>query len=96
MPPYCRSRSGRVYRIQRVSEQVAPDRMRYVLRATPIKPRNGTLEGKEASREVDAQQVREKIANRQLVATPEETFEQLWQQLRLDIDVIDTPVNPED
>jgi hypothetical protein len=56
--------------------------MRYVLRATPL---NNTP-GKEAAKEIDAGQIREKISHRQIVPTPEETFEQLWQQLRLDID----------
>ena len=30
--------------------------------------------------------VRDKIRHRQIIPTPEATFEQLWQQLRLDID----------
>jgi len=86
VPPYCRSRTGRVFRIHRFSQQVGEDRIRYTLRATPI----GHTESKEASHEVDVAQLTEKIRNRQLVATPEETFEQLWQQLRLDIDGVDT------
>jgi hypothetical protein len=61
--------------------------MRYVLRAFPIRTQNGTSEAsKEAVKEVDTQGLREKIANRQVVPTPEELFEQLWQQLRLDLD----------
>ena len=40
----------------------------------------------EASREVDTAQMRDKILRQQAVPTPEETFEQLWQQLRLDLD----------
>jgi hypothetical protein len=31
--------------------------------------------------------VRDKIALGQAIPTPEETFEELWQQLRLDLDV---------
>jgi hypothetical protein len=86
VPPYCRSRAGRVFRIHRFSEQVGEDRIRYTLRATPI----GDTESKEASHEVDVAQLTEKIRSRQVVPTPEETFEQLWQQLRLDVDAVDT------
>ncbi len=87
VPPYCRSRNGRVYRIRRVSEQLGPDRMRYTLRATPLT----STESKEASRELDSALIKERIANRLIVPTPEETFEQLWQQLRIDLDVVPTP-----
>jgi hypothetical protein len=82
VPPYCRSRTGRVYRIQRVSETLGPDRMRYLLRATAV----GQAEGVEASREIDLGLMRDKLRLHQVVLTPEETFEQLWQQLRLDLD----------
>ena len=40
----------------------------------------------EASREIDTALMRDKIHRGQVVPTPEETFEQLWQQLRLDLD----------
>jgi hypothetical protein len=85
VPPYCRSGQGRLFRVQRFSEQLGPDRMRYVLRATPIRIA-GQAQGVEASREIDTAQMRDKILRRQVVPTPEETFEQLWQQLRLDLD----------
>ena len=81
MPAYCCSRTGRVYRIQRVSEQVG-GRMRYVLRATAI----GQSQGVEASLEIDPALMRDKVRHGQMVPTPESTFEQLWQQLRLDLD----------
>jgi hypothetical protein len=42
--------------------------------------------GVEVAREMDTASVRDKIALRQTIATPEETYEQLWQQLRLDLD----------
>jgi hypothetical protein len=85
VPPYCRSRTGRVFRIQRISEALDTDRTRYVLRATPIRF-DGQVEGVEASREFDTALMRDKILRGQVVPTPEETFEQLWQQLRLDLD----------
>src|SRR5436190_8819804 len=92
VPPYCVSRAGRVYRIHRLSEALGEDRMRFTLRATPIRAERAH-EGKQASREIDTAQVREKIAARQVVPTPEETYEQLWQQLRLDVDAVDKPVD---
>ncbi|MDQ3809193.1 MAG: hypothetical protein M3336_02770 [Chloroflexota bacterium] len=85
VPPYCRSRGGRVFRITRLSEELGPERMRYVLRATPIRGA-AHAEGMEASREIDTALMRDMIARGQVVPTPEETFEQLWQQLRLDLD----------
>ena len=85
VPPYCLSRQGRVFRLLRNSELVAPDRMRFALRAVPIKP-DGVDAGLEVTRELDAALVRDKIAHGQAIPTPEETFEQLWQRLRLDLD----------
>jgi hypothetical protein len=74
-----------VFRLLRNSELVGPDRMRYALRAVPIKP-CGEDAGVEVTRELDACVVRDKIARGHAIPTPEETFEQLWQQLRLDLD----------
>ena len=84
VPPYCRSRTGRVYRIERFSEHVDGG-MRYVLRATAI----GQDYGVEASREIDTALMRDKMHHGQVVPTPEATYEQLWQQLRLDLDAPD-------
>jgi len=86
VPPYCLSRAGKVFRVQRFSELVAPDRVRYVLRAVPIR-HVSQGDGLEVSRELDAAVMREMLALRQRIPTPEETFEQLWQQLRLELDV---------
>jgi hypothetical protein len=55
------------------------------LRADPI-GRDGSVE---LTREVDTEFVLDKVANRQAVPTPEMTFDQLWQQLRLDLDARD-------
>jgi hypothetical protein len=85
VPAYCRSRQGRVFRIQRLSESLAPDRIRYVLRATPIRL-DAEARGIEATREIDTALLREKLRLRQHIPTPEDTFESLWQQLRLDLD----------
>jgi len=85
VPAYCRSRQGRVFRIQRLSELLAPGRIRYVLRATPIRL-DGEGTGVEAAREIDAAALREKLRLGQRIQTPEDTFESLWQQLRLDLD----------
>jgi hypothetical protein len=85
VPAYCTSRQGKVFRVTRSSELVV-DRVRYALRAVPI-----ALHGHDAcvevAREYDTTLVRDKIALGQAIPTPEETFEQLWQQLRLDLDV---------
>ena len=74
-----------MFRLLRNSELIAPDRMRFALRAVPIKPSSIDV-GLEVTREVDAALVRDKIAHGQAIPTPEDTFEQLWQQLRLDLD----------
>jgi hypothetical protein len=86
VPPYCTSRQGKVFRVVRSSELVAPDRVRYTLRAEPIAlhVRDGA---REIAREFDTTLVRDKIALGQAIPTPEDTFEELWQQLRLDLDV---------
>jgi hypothetical protein len=60
--------------------------VRYALRATPIKPTD-TWAGLEASREVDTDLVRDKLANGQAIPTPEATYEDLWAQLRNDLDL---------
>jgi hypothetical protein len=43
--------------------------------------------GHEVVCDLDTSLVRAKIALGQAIPTPEETFEQLWQQLRIDLDV---------
>jgi hypothetical protein len=85
VPPYCRTRDGRVYRVLRRSEMLAPDRVRFALRAQAINPESD-FDDLELARELDATQIREKIANHQFIPTPESTFEALWQQLQMDLD----------
>jgi len=75
-----------VFRVIRSSRVVAPDTIRYALRATPIKPELHA-QGLEASRDLSAATVLDKIAHRQAVPTPEATFEELWMQLRTDLDL---------
>ena len=87
MPPYCQSRQGRVFRLLRVSQLLASDRMRYILRAVPIQVAGTEVDqGLEAVRELDAADIRDKLANRQAILTPEQTFEQLWQQLQQELE----------
>jgi hypothetical protein len=74
-----------MYRILRASEVPSPDGVRFVLRAVPVK-QDGRA-GHEVAREYDTSLVRDKLALGQAIPTPEETFEQLWQQLRIDLDV---------
>lgn len=83
VPQYCRTRDGRVFRIQRSSYAVDAECVRYTLRAVPIR---AALNGYEASVDLNADLVRDKIRHRQIIPTPEATYEQLWQQLRLDLD----------
>ena len=85
VPPYCQSRRGRVFRVLRSSALVAPDRMRFALRALPILIGSDDA-GLEVVRDYITSEVRDKIVNHQSIPTPEETFEQLWQQLRLELD----------
>lgn len=73
----------------RSSQLVAPDRVRFVLRAQPIKAAGNGDTGLERAREVDADLIRDKIQHRQAIPTPEATYEALWQQLRLDLDAAD-------
>jgi len=89
VPAYCRSSSGRVFRVLRWSEEVGPNRVRFVLRAQAITA-TGAANDVERARELDADLIRDKIANGQAIPTPETTFEELWQQLRLDLDARDT------
>jgi hypothetical protein len=88
VPAYCRTTSGRVFRLLRSSQMVAPDRLRLVLRAQPINAADGEAD-LEQSREVNAELILDKIANHQAVPTPEMTFEDLWYKLRLDLDARD-------
>jgi hypothetical protein len=86
VPPYCRSRSGKVFRVTRSSDVIAPDRVRYTLRVSPLKPSQAEA-AIEAAREFDTGLLRDRIARGQAVPTPEATFEDLWAQLRLDLDL---------
>jgi hypothetical protein len=88
VPAYCRSATGRVFRLLRSSQLVAPDRVRFVLRAQAINAVDAEAD-LEASREVDAELIRDKIAYRQAIPTPETTFEELWSKLRLELDARD-------
>lgn len=85
VPAYCRTSAGRVYRLLRSSHLVAPDRVRFVLRAQPINAVD-TAQDVEVWRDVDTELILDKVANRQFVPTPETTFEALWSQLRQALD----------
>jgi hypothetical protein len=88
VPPYCRSAGGRVYRLLRSSQLVAPNRIRFTLRAQPINA-DGVDADLERVREFDAELIRDKIAHNHAIQTPELTFEELWQQLQPDLDARD-------
>jgi hypothetical protein len=74
--------------VLRSSHVIAPGRVRFVLRAEPIRMA-GSDGALERARELDIDFVLDKVAHRQAVPTPEETYEALWQQLRLDLDARD-------
>ena len=84
VPAYYRSRGGRVYRVYRHSQTLDADRSRYVLRAVPVRAADASTAA-EAVQVIDTESLRDRIRLRQVVPTPEQTFEQLWQQLRLDL-----------
>jgi hypothetical protein len=86
VPAYCRTTNGRVFRLLRSSELVAPDRVRFVLRAQSVSAADDALE---LACEIDAELIRDKIACHQAIPTPETTFEDLWSKLRLDLDARD-------
>ncbi len=77
-----------MFRLLRSSQFLGPDRLRFALRAQPIKP-DGVGTELERVREFDAELIRDKIAHRQAIPSPEVTFEELWQQLRIDLDARD-------
>ena len=84
VPAYYRSRGGRVYRVYRHSQILDADRSRYVLRAVPVRAVDASTVA-EAVQVIDRESLRDRIRLRQAVPTPEQTYEQLWQQLRLDL-----------
>jgi hypothetical protein len=72
----------------RSSQLVAPDRIRFTLRAQAVNA-DGELCDLERVREFDTELIRDKIAHHHAIQTPELTFEELWQQLRNDLDARD-------
>ena len=83
VPAYYRSRRGHVFRVQRLSQRLGTDGARYALRAIPV---GVDQPAAEVARELSEADLRVRLGHGQHVATPEETFEQLWQQLRVDLD----------
>jgi hypothetical protein len=88
VPAYCRSSNGRVFRVVRSSRLIAPNRVRFALRAQPIRADRDAADV-ELARELDTDLIRDKILHHQAIPTPESTFEDLWQQLRLDLEARD-------
>lgn len=90
IPPYYPARRGGVYRITRQHVAVDDERSRYVLRAFSVgadrQNGRGPSPAAEVAEEVDARDVLERLARRQALPTPEDTFDRLWQQLRLELD----------
>ena len=85
VPGYYRSRQGRVFRVERAAEWLDPTTARYILRARPLRSSN-VQAWLETSCLIQADALRDSIHRGQVIATPEQTFEQLWQQLRVDLE----------
>ena len=89
VPAYYRSHRGRVFRVERAHEPATDGGARYVLRAFPVHPVPAARAPvAEAAEEVGTEAVRDRIRLGQAVATPEQTFAQLWQRLRLDLEAL--------
>jgi len=79
-----------VFRVLRSSEPLDGQRVRYRLRAVPIRASGAATDdgqAREVSSELDADLLLDKLRFGQVVPTPEATFEALWQQLRIELDL---------
>lgn len=88
VPPYHRSRHGRVFRVQRVSRQVADDRTRYVLRGIPVSTALDATAAVEVAHEATADELWDRMQRGHEIMTPERHFEQLWEELRRELDAL--------
>lgn len=88
VPTYYRSRHGRVFRLQRIRERANGGQERLILRAIPIvvSPGNGSTRPLQVDVALDESELRGRLRNGLAVLTPEQVLEQLWQQLRLDLE----------
>jgi hypothetical protein len=68
----------------RSAERVDPTVTRYRLKAVPVATTAGE---REVSTDLDAILQLDKLRLGHVVATPETTFEALWQQLQIDLDL---------
>lgn len=81
VPACYTSRTGRVFRLKRFNE-TNEDGARYILRGSPL----GEGDDIEVSQDSGFDRLRDQISRKMVLSTPEEVFESLWQQLRLDLD----------
>ena len=88
LPPYC-GRWTAEFPAAAVLGDGRPDRVRYTLRAQAINPASGCPD-LELAREVDTAMLRDKIANHHIIPMAKVTVEDLWQQLRADLDARDS------
>jgi hypothetical protein len=92
VPTYHRSRQGRMFRLQRTCERSAEGGTRYVLRAFLVRsddPFSQAAPMAEQTRDFNADALADKLRHHLAVQTTEAIFEQLWQQLRLELDATD-------
>jgi hypothetical protein len=88
VPAYGRSRGGRVFRLIRTSEPIDASVRRYRLKAVPVSLGDSSAP-REVATDVDATIQLDKLRLGQVVSTPESIFENLWEQLQIDLDLGD-------
>ncbi len=87
VPLYYRSRAGRVFRLQRRHEPAGNEGGRYGLCAFDVR-RTPPAEQPvaQAWNESSADELREKLRLGHMIRTPEQSFEQLWQRMRMELE----------
>ena len=74
-----------MFRLIRSSERIEASITRY--RLTAVSVAGSTTTSREVSADVDAEMQLDKLHLGQAISTPETTFERLWEQLRVDLDL---------
>lgn len=82
-----------MFRLQRTCERSVDGGTRYVVRAFLVRGGDDPFAQQapvaELGRDLNAELLADKLRHHQAVLTPEAIFEQLWQQLRLELDATD-------
>lgn len=86
VPAYYRSHHGRVFRVERVCYDLPDGGARYRLRAYAVDCGRANGGSVEVGEEIGLGAVRDRVRRGLAVPTSEQTFEQLWQRLRLELE----------